>query len=333
MYKTTAFFIAALMLSVSGGFADQHSILDFINAIFSLPGGTDTAKVVFFDIRMPRGIMAAVSGASLALAGSISQALFRNSLASPSIIGTNTGGVFAVILAFYFGLAWSSYFSLAIAGMLGSLVSTAIVLFIFRAQKFRSIGALLLLGFAISAFLSGMTSFTLSFLLNDFEKSTSALRWILGSYASASWSEVIIIFSTFTLGLMIALPIATRLDVLALGDNVAKNLAVDPRKTMNIGIIAMSILVGGSISVSGGVPFVGLIIPHITRLATGPYNRKLFFAAMINGATLTLLCDFIARTLRYPEELEVGSLTTLIGAPFFIWLLVKSNRNKGGDLI
>lgn len=291
----------------------------------------EICRTILFDIRLPRNIVASFSGASLALAGCVSQGVFRNPLASPSIIGTNSGGVFATILVFYFGLAWNDIFYIPAASILGSIISTALVLWIFNWQRMQSVGSLLLLGFAINAFLTGLTSFTLSFLLSDYQKSTSALRWILGSFSSTTWSQVTIVASTFLGGAIISYALSYKLDVLALGENIAKNLAIDVTKLRNISILCLSILVGGSISVAGGIPFIGLIVPHITRILVGPNSKKLFILSAANGATLTLLCDVVARNLTYPVEIEVGSITTLIGAPFFIWLLVTQNKeNKGG---
>jgi iron complex transport system permease protein len=325
-------FIGSSVITLNG---EGPSTSDYLNFIFSSTSveKSDVIKSILFDIRLPRNLLAMLSGASLALAGAISQGVFRNSLASPSILGTNAGGVLAAILVFHFGLAWESSFYLPGASILGSIGSTLLVLAIFSHQRMQSLGALLLLGFSLNAFLTGMTSFVLSFLLNDYEKSTSALRWILGSYSAASWNEVWIVLSTFILGLGVSIPLAYKIDVLSLGSEIARTLSVNPDKLKTISIVSLSILVGGSISVAGGIPFVGLIVPHICRMFVGPNHKKLFVASIINGATLTLICDFIARNIRYPEELEIGALTTLTGAPFFIWLLIKNNKTKEGHLI
>ena len=269
-------------------------ILFFVSTIFTFRGwslyshnnklsffqeipNNSVIESILYELRIPRNILALLSGASLALAGAVSQGIFRNSLASPSVIGTNSGGVLAAILVFYFGLAWESQVYLSAASIIGSCFSTILVLAIFNYQKMQSLGALLLLGFALNAFLSGLTSFTLSFLLNDYEKSTSALRWMLGSYASASWHEVRFLASTFATGLMLAYPLAYKIDLLSLGEDLAKTSSINVTKLKNLSIIALAILVGGSISVAGGIPFVGLIVPHISRQLVGPRHKKTLY--------------------------------------------------------
>ena len=161
-------------------------------------------------------------------------------------------GGLAAILTFYFGSAWSNTFVLPTAAIFGSITSTLIVLWIFNKQHFRSIGSLLLLGFALNALLSGITSFTLSFLLNDYEKSVTAIRWILGSYAFSTWTDVIIVFTTMVIGISISKRLANQIDIMSLGDSIARTLTVNPRNLKSFGIICLSILVGGSIAVAGG---------------------------------------------------------------------------------
>lgn len=291
--------------------------------------GKDTiSSSIFWDIRLPRSSLAALSGASLALSGALSQGIFRNPLAGPSVIGTNAGGVLGAIFMFYFGFAWQSIYAIPVASIVGSALSTFLVISVYNRLKLKSIGSLLLLGFAFNAFVSGMTSFTLSFLLNDFEKATSALRWMLGSYSSASWKEVYLIAGTTVVGVLVATKLGKKIDILSMGDDVAKSLAVDPDKLKNIVVICIAILVGGSISVAGGVPFIGLVVPHFTRLVVGPSHPQLFKASLINGASLAILCDLVARNISYPAEIEIGSITTILGAPFFIFLLIKTHKRS-----
>lgn len=323
-------FFVSTIFTFRGDGPSTHTI---INYLFSqeIPNNS-VIESILYELRIPRNILALLSGASLALAGAVSQGIFRNSLASPSVIGTNSGGVLAAILVFYFGLAWESQVYLSAASIIGSCFSTILVLAIFNHQKMQSLGALLLLGFALNAFLSGLTSFTLSFLLNDYEKSTSALRWMLGSYASASWHEVRFLASTFATGLILAYPLAYKIDLLSLGEDLAKTSSINVTKLKNLSIIALAILVGGSISVAGGIPFVGLIVPHISRQLVGPRHKKLFITSILNGAILTLFCDLIARNIRFPEEIEMGAITTLLGAPFFIWLLISNQKKKESNI-
>jgi iron complex transport system permease protein len=285
------------------------------------------AQTIFFSLRLPRAILALLCGAALAMAGVISQGLFRNSLASPSVLGTSAGASLAAVTLFYFGSAFWHWLSLPIAAFSGALVTTGLLLLLPRRRSSFSTESLLLTGFALNAFLGALTSFLLSLILEDQQKAAAVMHWLLGGLIGKGPEHTAMILGPLLLGGTSAFILAARLDILSMGEDVASSLGIDTGTLRLLAITSLALLVGGSVAVAGAVPFVGLIVPHFTRLLVGPAHRRLLLASAVNGMTLMLLADLAARTLRSPAEIEVGVLTSLLGAPFFLWLLL----TKKGD--
>ncbi len=318
-------FFACFVLAIA--FGASNIDLSEIVAIFArlvtfqdLPEHLRVSQTIVFSLRLPRILVVCLAGAALAAAGVVSQGLFRNSLASPTIIGTSSGGMFFAAAAFYFSSSWLHWYVIPLAAFLGSAVST---FFIFRlAAANHSFH----IGFALNAFLASLTSLMVSLLVEDYQKATSIFQWLLGGFSARGYQHFFIGLGPIILALILSWKILPSLNVLALGEEIAESLAVDIIKLKKTSILIIALLVGTVISIAGAIPFIGLVVPHITRSFLGPEHKQLTFYSIINGMSLTLLADLAARTLRAPLELEVGLLTSLLGAPFFLGLLLKKRE-------
>ena len=316
-------FLLAFYLSVSIGSSGfgLGSLADLYN-----PSSDLTGSLILLKIRIPRLFVAALCGAALGSSGVISQGLFRNPLASPSILGTTSGGALAAALTFFFGIAEAHWLVTPVAGLLGSFLATAFVFYLSRKSEFFTIANLMLIGFALNAFLGSLTSLIISLSMDDYQKTAALLHWLFGGFSARSWEHFFIGIGPIAIGIVWSYWIAARLDVLSLGEEVASTLQSNIRRLRGESIVAMSLLVGVSVSIAGGLPFVGRVVPHISRYLVGPHHKKLVLYSALNGMTLTLIADLIARTVRAPLEFEVGILTSLLGAPFFVYLLMQGER-------
>ena len=250
----------------------------------------------------------------------VSQGIFRNDLASPAVIGTTAGASLAVVSTFYSGAAFGSIFALPIAAIGGAILSTLLVYGL--AQHTRSsVHTLLLAGFSMNAFLGAGSSLILSLFLEDFEAAAAALRWLFGGFGGSGYEHASIVGVLTAIGLLGATRLAPKLDALTLGDQVATSISIDVPRTRIVSILIIAILSGGAVAVGGVLPFVGLMVPHITRKLIGPNHRRLLTYSVINGFSFVILTDAIARSMVAPRELEVGILTALIGGPFFMGIL------------
>ncbi len=329
-------FAAAFLAALAIG-ATDHSLGDLVEILRALARGAplddrlDTARTILFSIRLPRVVVAALAGAALAAAGVLSQGLLRESLASPSVMGSEAGAALAAAVVFHLGAAYLHWLLLPAAAFAGALGATSLLFLLARRRGAATpLATLLLAGFALNTLLSALTSLFLSFLLEDVQKSSAAMHWLLGGFGGKGWEHAATMLPPLVLGLGLAAGLTARLDVLALGEEVAASLSVTLPSLRRATFAAIALLVGAAAAVSGAVPFVGLVVPHITRRLTGPRHGPLLALSAVNGATLMLVADLVARTVRAPRELEVGVLTSLLGAPFFLWLLVAKRRGAEG---
>jgi len=327
------FFIAisliAIIIGVNTG-PSNTSLNDFWDAVSKLITGEilkPGPEMIVGDIRLPRVLTAVICGAALAAAGCISQALFRNPLASPSITGTESGGVLAAVIAFYTGAAFASPYSLAGIAIFGAATSTIVIFFLMRVNGWQRLETLLLAGFALNTLFGAGTSFTLSLALEDHQKSAAMMHWLLGGFQARGWEHVATGIFLLFVGVCWATTLSKKLDILSLGEEQAATLGVDTKKLRTHSILAIAVLVGGAVAIAGAIPFVGLIVPHTTRMLIGPHNRRLLFCSLLNGASLVVIADALARTVRSPAEIEVGIITSLIGAPYFLWLLLRKRHS------
>jgi iron complex transport system permease protein len=280
---------------------------------------SEVVRAVFWDIRLPRVLLAALVGASLALAGAGVQGLFRNSLADPALIGVSAGAALGAVICFFFG--WQSLFGgwlLPIAAFVGGWLAV-LVLGLFNTVFAAGTAKLILAGVALNAMIGSVLGFFL------FSASDDALRsitfWTLGSCASAQWPQVSVLLVFLGVGAFLLWRNARSLDALQLGEDQAAHLGVLVSRVRRETIIAGALLVGAATAFAGTIGFIGLIAPHMARLLLGGLHRLVLPGSLLLGAMLLVLADLGARTLAAPAELAVGILTAAIGGPFFLWLL------------
>jgi len=286
----------------------------------------DAADAVIVDIRLPRVILAALVGACLSLAGVLYQALFRNPLADPYILGVSSGaglGAIIVIVTTTTATAWR-YLGLPLGAFLGALLTILLVVRLASWRGRLDTASLLLAGVAISYTLAALTSFIM---VLSRESMASVVFWMMGGLTSASWEYVAVIAPMLALGAIVPFTHARELNLMLLGDTRASELGVDVERFKRLVLGAGSLLTAAAVSVSGLIGFVGLMTPHAVRLVLGPDHRLLVPASLLGGATVMVLADLVARTVLAPVEIPVGIVTALAGGPFFVWLLVRGERS------
>jgi len=306
------FSIASLLIGAS-----DISIQQIIQTLFynsELPN--DEFEFIVNQYRLPRMILAIGVGAGLGLSGALIQGVIRNPLASPDLMGISAGaGLAATALLVFYGSAPPHI--LLLSALVGGLIAAAIIMLI--AYKTRPTPArLALIGIAISTFLSSGIDFMM--IVNPLEINT-AMIWLTGSLWGRNWDQVPIIWVTLAIMLPFAFWLAWRLDVMGLGEECATSLGVKPSKLQLMALLSTVILASISVSVCGTIGFVGLLSPHIARMLFGHNHKLLIPSAALIGALMVLISDTVARGMQPPLELPAGVLTSLIGAPYFIFLL------------
>ena len=291
-------------------------------------------EMVLLAIRLPRVLLGLLAGAALALSGAVLQGLFRNPLADPALIGVSMGAALAAVAAIVLGGALTAilppgtrHLLLPAAAFLGGLLTTLAVYKIADRDGHTDVATLLLAGIAMNAVASA--GIGLLIFLSDDQQLRDLSFWLLGSLGGNSWSRILPVVP-FVLGPLILLPLLARhLNALALGEREALHLGFDVERTKRLIVVLAAMATGATVALTGVIGFVGLVVPHLIRLLAGPNHRTLLPAAILLGATLMLLADLSARLVVLPAELPIGILTSLIGGPFFVWLLVR-RRAVGG---
>jgi len=286
-------------------------------------------QVIVWLIRTPRVIVAALVGAGLAVAGAQMQGLFRNPLASPDIIGSSAGGALGAVLALATGLAMRSLFYLPVMSFAGALVALFLVYAIATRHGRTPVATLLLTGVALNALIGAATSFLISLQWVRWEVAQEILFWLMGGLDSRTWKHVWLALPCVLVGLIVALVYSRELDVLLLGEETALAVGTNVEKVKRVILTSAALLTGAAVAVSGIIGFVGLVVPHIVRLIIGPKHRYLLPASALTGAAFLILTDILARTVRRPEEIRLGILTAALGAPFFLYLLLRRYRTVG----
>lgn len=292
---------------------------------------TDLQQAVLYSIRLPRIFLAAVVGAALAVSGAAMQSLFRNPLADPGLIGIGGGAALAVAAVLVLAPPISGVFglySLSLAAFSGGLVTALLIFKFAHLTGSFSVTYMLLAGIAISALAGAGTGF-LSYLSDD-EQLRTLTFWTMGSVGRALWSGVIVGATIIVPTTYVLIRNGRILNVLLLGEEEAQHLGVDSGRLKYTVIICTALAVGAAVALSGIIGFVGLVTPHLIRLLISSDNRVLIPASAILGALLLIVADTFARTLLMPAEIPVGILTSLIGGPFFLWLLAKQYRGRFG---
>lgn len=286
-----------------------------------LPQQSDTAWLIVQDIRLPRLLLGLLVGATLGLAGAVLQGLLRNPLADPSVIGVSSGAAFGAVCVFYFGFMQYGQFMLPLGGMLGAVLSLA-ALYVLAGRN-PDVTTLILAGVAINSFTAAMTALALNLAPNPYA-AMEILFWLMGSLADRSLQDLYWIAPFILLGWVLLLNVARALDSLSLGEEVATSLG------FNMGWIKVQIMlgtalcVGAAVALSGNIGFVGLIIPHLCRPLVAHQPSRLLVVSALAGALLLLAADLVVRLISLDSgELKLGVVTALLGAPFFLWLIIK----------
>lgn len=279
--------------------------------------GEGLARTVVLDFRLPRALAGLAVGAGLAASGVLMQSFFRNPLASPGLLGVSSGGALGAVSALALGWASTSIFALPLASIAGAFLATFAVMAL--AKREASAEHLLLAGVALNALFGAGTSFILNLTAGRFEVSGQIVFWMLGGLENRSWAHVGMVLPGTLLCCLALFPLARAMNLLSLGEQGAQSLGVNVRRLRWKIVILSTILTALATAVGGVIGFVGLVVPHVLRLAFGPDHRRLLPLSMLGGAAFVLLCDVITRFL--PGELRLGVVTALLGGPFFLWML------------
>lgn len=292
-------------------------------------GSDEALRQIWLTIRLPRVLLALVIGGSLALVGCVMQGLFRNPLADPGLLGISSGAALAVALWVALPLSLPALVMLyapMLAAFLGALAAT-VAIFLLSQQRNGSLSRLLLVGIAINA-LCGAAVGVLSWVSNDAQLRQLSL-WGMGSLGQAQWSTLLAVASLMVPTVLVIWRLANALNVLQLGDEEAHYLGVDVAVVQRILLLCSALLVAAAVAVSGVIGFVGLVVPHLMRMWLGADHRAAIPGSVLAGASLLLVADTAARTLVAPAEMPVGLLTSLLGAPWFLWLIFRRGGQHG----
>ena len=298
------------------------SPIDVINTvlcpIFPQLEVSPTITTIVFEIRLPRIIAAMVVGAALAMAGAAFQSIFKNPLVSSDLLGVSNGAGFGAALAIILS---GSNAVIQIFAFVFGLISVSITYLISRAYKAGGILILVLSGVAISAFFNALIS-AIKFVADPDDKLPEIVYWLMGSLASVTIDKLIMILIPIIIGFAILLALRWHMNLLAMGDEEAQSLGLNPSRVRLLIIAGCTLLTSAAVSVSGVIGWIGLVIPHMTRMIVGPDNRILIPASLSLGASFLLLIDNISRAV-IAIEIPIGILTAIIGVPIFLYLLKK----------
>ena len=320
---TFTFLIGMLVLSIAIG-AVFISPLDVLRTLFGR-AANETHSTILWSIRLPRTALIAMVGAALAGSGSAYQGLFRNPLADPYLIGVASGAGLGAVLAMT--IQWPT----ASLGLISipAIAFAASLLTVLLVYLFARVGAevpttnLILAGVAVSSFTGALTSYLM---MRSTGELRSALSWLLGGVSLTGWSSILALTPYLALGLITLCLSGHALNLLQFGDEQATQLGLDTRRARLIIIVAASLTTAAAVSFAGIIGFIGLIVPHVVRIFWGADYRRLIPLSILTGAGALLLADVLARVLLAPQELPVGIVTALAGAPFFLWVLRRSRK-------
>lgn len=298
--------------------------LAFLSTIHEVVAGERTTDaLILAEIRVPRAILAAMVGATLGCAGAAMQGLLRNPLAEPGILGVSASAGLGAVIVLYFGLAQTFGMALPIGGMVGALM--AVLLIYVMSGRDASILTLILAGVALNAFAAALTSLALNLAPSPYA-ALEIVFWLLGSLADRSFEHVGVALPLMVFGGALFIGTGKALDALSLGEDVARSLGVNLRMVRARLIVGTALAVGAAVSVSGAVGFVGLVVPHLLRPMVGHEPGRLLLPSALGGAALVLAADIATRLIPVEPDLQLGVVTAIVGAPFFLYLLLYIRR-------
>lgn len=312
-----------VFLSISMG-SSKISLSEIISAVRQGDNTLKNYRIIMF-VRIPRTLAALLAGCALSLSGAILQSVLNNSLASPSIIGVNSGaGLFTILIAAFFP---ASLYLTTVAAFMGAILTVLLVYFI-ALKTGASRMSVVLSGIAVSSFLGAITDTVLTL---KPETVLSRLAFMIGGFSGITIEKIAGASLFIILAFIIALILSYDMNILVLGDESAQSLGLNVSRTRFLFLILAAILAGSAVSFAGLIGFVGLIIPHVSRSLVGFDNRILLPVSALLGSIFTLVCDLLARLLFAPFEIPVGIIMSFLGGPFFIYLLIKGKRGQVYD--
>jgi iron complex transport system permease protein len=328
---TTLFLALAILLSVAIGavFIPPSDLWKLFLGLFTgkTSAGLQTSALILWGIRLPRTALVLLTGAALGGSGAAYQGLFRNPLADPYLIGVASGAGLGAVLAMSIRWPYSFWGLMTVpaAAFIGALLTVFLVYVLARVGKTVPTTNLILAGVAFSSFATALTSYLM---LRSTGELRRAIAWMLGGASQAGWSPVLTILPYLAIGLGVLALSGHALNLLQFGEDQAQQLGLNVTRTRTLLLLAASLSTAAAVAFSGTIGFVGLIVPHVMRLWFGADYRRLLPLSIIGGAGTLLLADLFARTVMRPQELPVGIVTALAGAPFFLWVLRRA-KNQG----
>ena len=314
------FFILVLFTTpfIGSQSLNYHQVLAYLHQV-KTPDG-----IIFFRIRLPRVILALITGASLSLAGVVFQSLLRNPLATPYTLGVSAGGALGAVTMIKLGFAFTflGFTTIQIAAFIGSLLTIILVYFLSRKTGRVSVNTMILAGVTISYFF-GALILMLHFLA-DFTETRQMIRWMMGGLDVVDLSQIIHTFPILLIAFIILFMNSRTLNLISTSEETAFSKGVEVDQVRKGIFILASLITGLVVAISGPIGFVGLIVPHFLRMFLGMDHRYIIPGSVIFGGAFLALCDTVARTILAPIDIPVGIITAILGGPFFLWLLVKS---------
>lgn len=291
------------------------------------PTGT-TDYGVIYNLRLPRLVLGLLVGAALAVSGVLMQAIFGNPLADAGVVGVSSGAALGAAASITLGLATFGMWTTPAFAFIGGLIAVLSVYFISRSNGRTEVVTLLLTGIAINAIAGAGMAF-LTF-IGTTSTREQIVFWQLGSLNGALWSNVGLVAPLVAVGILIGLLVAPQLDLFALGERTARHLGLNVELLRIVVIVTVALLVCAAVAFAGIIGFAGLVVPHLMRMIIGPAHLPLVIASALGGALLIAVADLVARTAVPLADLPIGMITSLVGGPFFLWLLVRTRRRAGG---
>lgn len=290
------------------------------------PASDEAAANILWNIRMPRVVLAGLVGAALAIAGAAFQGLLKNPLADPYTLGVSSGAAVGAVMTLFFGISipFLGLFTLPVISMIGALITMLAVMgfarLVDRSMKMETV---ILTGIIFSSFLGSIMSLMIAL---TGEELRQIIGWLLGSVSMRGWPYVQMALPFVLVGSFVLWLYRRELNAMLFGEERAQHLGVDVKRSKMAILIGGSVLTGSAVAVSGTIGFVGLVVPHMTRLVWGSDHRHVLPLSFINGAALLIVCDLVARTIISPTELPIGVITAFIGAPVFAFIFFRQRR-------
>lgn len=320
-----------LMLCVGAGSVPiplRETARILFDAVFGSQAPSGAHASILLSVRLPRVLCVVLTGAALSLSGAAMQGLLKNPLADGSTLGVSSGASLGAVLAIAFGITFPAlpFAGTAVCAVLAAFLSLLLILTLaYRIDSSLSTHTIILIGVIFSMLVSSVISLIITFVP---EKIKSITFWTMGSLAGTTYTDALLLLAALLVCGTVLLCLARELNAFAVGEENARHIGIDVKKVRFTVLAAVSVLIGIASAIGGTIGFVGLVVPHMTRLVTGPNHKKLLPASLFGGAVFLMLCDLAARTVAAPRELPLGTVTSLLGALVFLFLFLRTGRRR-----